>query len=80
VPVIAVDCSTAEADPFHGTDADSLASCAKTNRLDRRHRRRRPGQLPGSVPRLHARPARWQRAQRARRGCLGRRRWRVPQP
>jgi hypothetical protein len=31
VPVIAVDCSTAEADPFHGTDADSLASCAKTN-------------------------------------------------
>jgi hypothetical protein len=31
VPVIAVDCSTAEADPFHGTDAASLASCAKTN-------------------------------------------------
>ncbi|HKG24611.1 MAG TPA: hypothetical protein VKB09_03135 [Thermomicrobiales bacterium] len=31
VPVIAVDCSTAEADPFHGDDADSLASCAKTN-------------------------------------------------
>jgi len=31
VPVIAVDCSTAEADPFHGDDADSLASCATTN-------------------------------------------------
>ncbi|HEY7030559.1 MAG TPA: hypothetical protein VH482_04480 [Thermomicrobiales bacterium] len=31
VPIIAVDCSTAEADPFHGTDAASLASCATTN-------------------------------------------------
>jgi hypothetical protein len=31
VPVIAVNCSTAEADPFHGDDADSLASCATTN-------------------------------------------------
>jgi hypothetical protein len=31
VPVIAVDCSTAEAAPFHGTDAASLSSCAKTN-------------------------------------------------
>jgi hypothetical protein len=28
VPVIAGDCSTAEADPYHGTDAASLASCA----------------------------------------------------
>jgi len=31
VPVIAVNCSTAEADPFHGDDAASLASCATTN-------------------------------------------------
>ena len=31
VPVIAVDCSTAEADPFHGDDAESLASCAQAN-------------------------------------------------
>src|SRR5262245_56493444 len=31
VPVIAVDCSTAEAAPFNGTDAASLASCATTN-------------------------------------------------
>jgi len=31
VPVIAVDCSTAEADPFHGTDAETLGTCAKTN-------------------------------------------------
>jgi len=29
VPVIAGDCSTAEADPYHGTDAASLSSCAK---------------------------------------------------
>jgi len=31
VPVIAVDCSTAEADPFHGDDAETLATCATTN-------------------------------------------------
>lgn len=31
VPVIAVDCSTAEAAPFNGTDAATLASCATTN-------------------------------------------------
>jgi len=31
VPVIAVDCSTAEADPFYGGDAESLATCATTN-------------------------------------------------
>jgi hypothetical protein len=31
VPVIAVDCSTAEADPFYGSDAASLATCAQTN-------------------------------------------------
>ena len=31
VPVIAVDCSTAEADPFHGDDAGSLAACAQAN-------------------------------------------------
>ncbi len=31
VPVIAVDCSTAEAAPFYGDSADTLASCAMTN-------------------------------------------------
>ncbi len=31
VPVIAVDCSTAEAAPFNGTDAATLATCATTN-------------------------------------------------
>jgi len=31
VPVIAVDCSTAEADPFYGADAEALATCATTN-------------------------------------------------
>jgi len=31
IPVIEVDCSTAEAAPFNGTDAESLASCATTN-------------------------------------------------
>jgi hypothetical protein len=31
VPVIVVDCSTAEAAPFNGTDASTLSSCAKTN-------------------------------------------------
>src|SRR5262249_27247601 len=31
VPVIAVNCSTAEAAPFNGTDASTLSSCAKTN-------------------------------------------------
>jgi len=31
VPVIAVDCSTAEAAPFFGDSAETLASCAMTN-------------------------------------------------
>jgi len=31
VPVIEVDCSTAEAAPFNGTDESTLSSCAKTN-------------------------------------------------